>query len=724
DTNAGSGGLVGVAAEVAETTNNSMTTASVGASSNVNLTGTFVVDAAHTAAFNEEITSFAGGLFAGTGGSSSNEVTAHTTASVGASAFVSAAAIRITATDHAVKPPLSAQNVSGTTGGLASAAGTDDSTTISFYTLVNIGNNATIMAPGLATDNPVFTLSALNTFDVYDSIAFTTGGVVSGAAAFGSIQANGVGQGADQAYVTIGTGANLVSSGMMSLSADGTGSIDQEIATDTYGAGTATLGQPTVDLRPDNEVTVGGTLIADGDLNLLAGSDANYNPDFYTLTARFDGFAGSAIPLSDVHAVDYLFEYDTITVDLGAMVETARNANLLTPSPGPNTDVMTAQAKAESWVSDLQEALLGSGALLAYQNATAPGFSYGVVIDNGIVETGITRHQTLILGNPDLNNPGGWDQSTGIVTQFQDNGQSTQAGGITFTTKPESISNDIVDQIGLDQSILSQYGASNPTLANYYNGAIGQLEAELAADNLVDPTTGQPINDYVMTVLIEPIFADAGSIFTQGTQLEGSGQWVAPSDASVTITNYTPAYLDIFGITIPLSNGGLFYNGLPEGSSVGNSDIGAHNSANLLYLQQILPAAGNPVGTPSAVAPNFSALPNPSATPPLVVVDNVLDVDLYNVNNSTQYPWPDISIMSTADVSPQGNAGQGISNIGGTVVLATATTAATQSTLTSLGISPLPPNDALGNIPISGEVQAANLIISTKGTLLINLPGQ
>src|SRR5208282_3682640 len=173
------------------------------------------------------------------------------------------------------------------------------------------------------------------------------------------------------------------------------------------------------------------------------------------------------------------------------------------------------------------------------------------------------------------NNPGGWDQSTGIVTQFQDNGQSTQAGGITFTTKPESISNDIVDQIGLDQSILSQYGASNPTLAYYYNGAIGQLEAELAADNLVDPTTGQPINDYVMTVLIEPIFADAGSIFTQGTQLEGSGQWVAPSDASVTITNYTPAYLDIFGITIPLSNGGLFYNGLPEGSSVGNSDIGA-----------------------------------------------------------------------------------------------------------------------------------------------------
>ena len=74
--------------------------------------------------------------------------------------------------------------------------------------------------------------------------------------------------------------------------------------------------------------------------------------------------AGSAIPLSDVHAVDNLFEYDTINIDQGALVESARTANLLTPSYGPNGDPMVAQAKAESWVSDLSQALLGSGALL------------------------------------------------------------------------------------------------------------------------------------------------------------------------------------------------------------------------------------------------------------------------------------------------------------------------------------------------------------------------
>ena len=441
-TDAGSGGAIAGAAAIANTTNNSVTTASVGDDDAVYLSGYFVVGAEHTAAFNAQITTFAGGLLAGAGASIDNEVTAHTTASVGASAFVTAPVIQITAQDNAVKPELTGsttQNVLGTTGGLASAAGTNDQVTISFYTLVSIGDNAILMAPGLATDNPVFTLSALDTFNVYDAIAFTTGGAVSGAAAYGSIEANGVGQGADQAHVVVGSGANLVSSGLMTLSADGKGSADEEIATDTYGAGTATLGQPTVDIRPDNEVTVGtnSKLMAMGDLNLLAGTDANYNPDFYTLTSRFDGFAGSAIPISDVHAVDYLFEDDTITIDAGALAETARTANLLTPSSGPNTDVMVAQAKAESWVTDLQQALLGSGALLAYQNATAPGFSYGVVINNGAVETGLDRNQTLILGNPDPDNPGGWNQTTGVITQYLDNGQSTQAGGITFTTGTE-----------------------------------------------------------------------------------------------------------------------------------------------------------------------------------------------------------------------------------------------------------------------------------------------
>ncbi|HVC51376.1 MAG TPA: LEPR-XLL domain-containing protein, partial [Stellaceae bacterium] len=635
DTNAGSGGAISGAAAVANTTNDSTTRAAVGAGSQVNLTGTFTLGAAHTAAFNEQITSLSGGLFAGAGAASTNEVTARTTASIddsssGAPTTISAAAIAITATDDAEKPQLTGdtpENVSGTTGGAVSVAGVTNSVTISFYTDVYVGSYADLATTGVVSDNPLLTLSASNTFNVYDQIAFTTGGALSGSGIYGSIEANGVGQGIDQAYVTVGNNATLYSPGMIAMAVNGGGSLDQEIASDTYGAGTVMLGQPTVDLRPDNKVEIGsGSVVkAYGDLNLLAGTDVNKNEDHYTITSRFDGFAGSAIPISDVHAVAYDFQSNQIVIDSGALVESARTANLLTALIGVET--MTAQAKAESWVSDLSQALLGDGALLAYQNATAPSLTNSVITNDGIVETGINRHQVLTLGNPDVNNPGGWDTATGVITKFH------ATPGITFSTGKQSLSSAIVAQIATDQQIQAQYGSTNQTLYNYYAGQIAQLESELAADNLVDPVSGLPLNPFVMTVEIDPIFADAGPIFTQATQLEGSGQWIAPSDASVQITNYTPAFLHLFGITIPSDNGGLYYNGLEVSENTPTQVTTAsenrfiydqNNGFFLGFINKTLSGAGDPIPELTAVAPTYQAIPNPSTSTPTVVVSNAL----------------------------------------------------------------------------------------------------
>ncbi|HUJ88277.1 MAG TPA: LEPR-XLL domain-containing protein, partial [Burkholderiales bacterium] len=210
-TNAGSGGAIAGAAAIANTTNTSATNASLGAGDNVTLSGALVIGAAHTAAFNDQITTIAGGLLAGAGASSDHEVTAHTTAAVnssfGSQTHVQAGIITITANDFASKPQLSSQNVNGTTGGLVSGAGVNDTSRIGFYTLVEVGDYAHLTVPGIANSNSLINLSAANTFDVYDSIAFTTGGALSGAACYGSILADGLsGGGADQAYVTIGSG--------------------------------------------------------------------------------------------------------------------------------------------------------------------------------------------------------------------------------------------------------------------------------------------------------------------------------------------------------------------------------------------------------------------------------------------------------------------------------------------------------------------------------------
>ncbi len=114
----------------------------------------------------------------------------------------------------------------------------------------------------------------------------------------------------------------------------------------------------------------------------------------------------------------------------------------------------------------------------------------------------------------------------------------------------------------------------------------------------------------------------------------------------------------------------------------------------------------------------------------MVVLDNVLDVNLYNANNNTNYTWPDIQVMSTADLSPDGAAGQGITNDAGTVILATAPVglgAYGQNgdiVVNGVNYGPAPPADSKGSIPIDGPVQAGTLVISTNGTLLVNLPGQ
>ena len=161
-TNAGSGGLVAGSSAESDTTNDSKTTATVGASDVIVLSDTtvspttgFIVYADHENDFNAQISTFAGGLFAGTGGTETNNVTANTVATVGANAMVAAYDISVTAYDDANKPALPGSgsgsitpNIYGTTGGLVSAATASDVTTINFTTVVDVDPGAFLNALG------------------------------------------------------------------------------------------------------------------------------------------------------------------------------------------------------------------------------------------------------------------------------------------------------------------------------------------------------------------------------------------------------------------------------------------------------------------------------------------------------------------------------------------------------------------------------------------------
>src|SRR5258708_33440348 len=119
------------------------------------------------------------------------------------------------------------------------------------------------------------------------------------------------------------------------------------------------------------------------------------------MIAGCGGWAGCETPPSADRGRATRFSPDYIAIAAAAHVAAAPTANLLTPTPGPDGNDMQAKAKAESWVTDLQSALLGSGALLDYQNASAPSLTVGIIRNDGIVETGIHRKLELILGNHD-----------------------------------------------------------------------------------------------------------------------------------------------------------------------------------------------------------------------------------------------------------------------------------------------------------------------------------
>ncbi len=141
----------------------------------------------------------------------------------------------------------------GDTGGLASAAGGTDETTIDFSTIVDVGSSANLDVDGELANPGNLSLSALNTFNGYDQVTFKTGGALAGAEALAQIQTN-----EDLAEVDVEAGATLNSVGQVVLAADGSGDITTQVNTDTYGAVTAAVANSNIYLTPDNQVIVGG----------------------------------------------------------------------------------------------------------------------------------------------------------------------------------------------------------------------------------------------------------------------------------------------------------------------------------------------------------------------------------------------------------------------------------------------------------------------------------
>jgi hypothetical protein len=679
-TNAGSGGLVAGSSAESDTTNTSKTTATVGNSDVIVLSDTtvspttgFIVYADHEADFNGRISTFAGGLFAGTGGTETNNVTANTTATVGSGAMVAAYNISVTAYDYANKPALPGSgsgsvtpNIYGTTGGLVSAATASDVTTIDFTTVVDVNPSAFLNALGSESNDPILQLEASNNFNIYDDVAFETGGAFTGAGATATINVP-----VDIAKVEVGSGAALQSQGAILITSRGGGSFDEELQTDTYGLGTYSGGTTTVNVIVTNQVLVDANVLmtAYGNLDIGAGSDVFPDYDTYQVTTHNDGYAYSGVPISNVNSNAFLSQNNSITIASNALLKTAQEV-YITAQPN-RTANMVSYADAINWATGLANGILSAlgGASPIVHGGTSKTTTTSSVVNNGTIETGINSHLSLTLNN-NANWVGG-DPISQAVTAAP--GASPQ---IQFSVDTEVPVNPLFAALEYDEQQLAAYGSENTALYNYYSGEVARIEAELESLGLLTVESNGSLVAEVgnaqqqLFVTIDPVYADAGVIYVHSATLTGTGTFIAPNSATVTIINNSLASLNLYGIQISADQGGLWYNIGPVST---NATINGIN------------------GSGTAANFNLSAVADgPATTPPAITIENT-----WTNTPPTGAQWPSMTLLSLAQ------GGIGITNPNG-----------------SLLMEIVPP--ALGNITLDGPVNVGTQTIITHGTLIIS----
>ena len=411
-------------------------------------------------------------------------------------------------------------------------------------------------------------------------------------------------------------------------------------------------------------------MTAYGNLDLGAGTDIYPNNDTYQVTTHNDGYAYSAVPISNVNANAFLSQNNLITIASGALLKTAQEV-YITAQPDLSAN-MVSYADAINWASGLANGILdalGGGSPIVH-GGTSKTTTTSSVVMNGTIETGINSHLSLTL-NDNTNWVAG-DPISQAVTAAA--GASSQ---IQFSVGTQIPVSPLFQALAYDEQQLAEYGADNSALQAYYSGEVTRIENELESEGLLTVESNGTVVAEVgnaqaqLVVTIEPVYADAGVIYVHSHTLGGTGTFIAPNSATVTIINNSLASLSLYGIQISADEGGLWYDIGPVSTNATINGI-------------------NGVGSTAANF-NLNAVANgPATTPPAIIIENT-----WSTQPSTGVSWPSMTLLSLAD------GGIGITNPNGSVLMAI-----------------VPPGE--GNITLDGPVIAASETITTPGTLVIS----
>ncbi len=598
---AGSGGVVATNGTDGITNDTSTVTAGLGGGTI--FAGSVVVSAINNDTYAANANSVSGGAVAGGGAyatdedvddptaASPNPNPTSATASIGDSTTITAAGtVTIEAQNQFFET-----TAGGAEGGAGGALGVGTGSSISTLdgnSSVTLGNQVTITSGTDPVENPGgIALIASSTLATTDTVTISSGGAIAGASVTSILNAMLVNS------VTTGSNDSFTSDGNIGLGTYTTVNAQTDAEVNTYGAGgvgTATTGS-IVTTTQSVAVGQGTTMMAAGDVNLTPGNEPSglYNTVMSGLSnaqSYFYGLVG--VPLAS--ATTNLISNASLTIGVNAEISSGQNVSI---GAFPGTPTPTADGTAHYDGGDLSTSASSS----THEESTS-----STVTDNGTITAGIYHELDITI--PSATSPaGGFSPTINInpdntpyvkfantydsgfnapafindPTITRSSGSWTSDGfkvgdGITVAGASNSANNgsfeiDAISADGLtlylksvsanfvaeaDSSGITISDATTTSAAVTGSPALLFTPADYTGD-VAQQLTGSVSTTPVGAFVLGTLYAAGGDVAVHAGSLSGSGKITAYGGPSITVTNNSPDYLVIAGVSIPDIPGGL-----------------------------------------------------------------------------------------------------------------------------------------------------------------------
>lgn len=513
---AGSGGVIAGDAAVANTDDNAVTIAAIGANSHLRaygainpstdaLTGgAMTVSATHTSAYFASADSVNAAAAGASGAFANNTVTNTTTADIGGGATLQAmGAITITAANTTSEDNQGQDSVNAGAGGLLNGTAAVSETSLTESAVAHIAADSRLVSGLDPFLNPgQILVTADNILTSQDQAILNSGGAIEGAGVNSTTTVN------ETNAVTVGNGASFFSYGTIGLGTYSLDAVGNAAYAHTWGLAGVAAADATSQVNANQSVTLGTnvSMLAYGSITLSAGQSGD---GLWTTDIAPDAIAQSyvralvAIPAADASAP--VTGSSTLTTGSGDAIDSGRNIYLF--------------------------AYRGTDSPQA--NGTGHGYELGFIpVTDGSSNPSVSVTSAASLDGTAV---AGWFHDQSLIIGA--NGGMTSASGAPITVTFDDTFNP--------QTFLSDLSSSQ----------VANADGSAAVDLLKSYVS----QSAVTAAELSPLYAAAGNVTVHAASIQGSATLTAYGAPQITVENNSSDYLLVDGAYIPAAAGGNVY---------------------------------------------------------------------------------------------------------------------------------------------------------------------